>query len=102
MVPVAGTVLANGCLERLGPFRHVDQSPFFSIKNTCGPRERAFMVRSAVVCWLGITLFLGLMFLLSNPYRFLLWIPYAILLPLAVVYGNRTQQRIRLEELEHA
>ncbi len=75
---------------------------FFSIKNTCGPRERAFMVRSAVVCWLGITLFLGLMFLLSNPYRFLLWIPYAILLPLAVVYGNRTQQRIRLEESEHA
>ena len=40
----------------------------------------------------------GLMFVLPNPYRYLLWIPYAILLPLGIVYANRTQQRIRKEE----
>jgi len=39
-----------------------------------------------------------LMFVLPNPYRYLLWIPYAILLPLGIVYANRTQQRIRKEE----
>lgn len=75
---------------------------YFSIKNTCGPKERAFMMQAAAVCWLGVALFLGLMLLLPKPCRFLLWIPYAIVLPLAIVYGNRTQQRIRREESGHA
>ncbi len=71
---------------------------YFSIKNTNGPRERAFMVKASVVSWIAIILFLGLMFALPNPYRHFLWIPYAILLPLGIVFGNRTQQRIRREE----
>jgi uncharacterized membrane protein YfcA len=71
---------------------------YFSIKNTNGPRERAFMVKASIITWIAIILFLGLMFVLPNPYRYLLWIPYAILLPLGIVYANRTQQRIRKEE----
>ncbi len=55
---------------------------YFSIKNTNGPRERAFMVKMSVVCWV-------------------LWIPYGILLPLGIVVGNRTQQRIRKEESQN-
>ena len=73
---------------------------YFSIKNTNGPRERSFMVKASVITWIAIILFLGLMFVLPNPYRYLLWIPYAILLPLGIVYGNRTQQRIRKEETQ--
>ena len=73
---------------------------YCSIKNTNGPRERAFMIRASVVCWIGVILFLGLMFALPNPYRHLLWIPYAILLPLGIIFGNRTQQRIRKEEAQ--
>jgi len=71
---------------------------YFSIKNTNGPRERVFMVKASVVCWIAIILFLGLMFALPHPYRYLLWIPYAILLPLGIVFGNRAQRRIRREE----
>ncbi|RPI71770.1 MAG: hypothetical protein EHM45_23090 [Desulfobacteraceae bacterium] len=71
---------------------------YFSIKNTNGPRERAFMIKTSIITWVAIILFLGLMFLLPNPYRYLLWIPYGILLPLGIVYGNRVQQRIRKEE----
>jgi Ca2+/Na+ antiporter len=71
---------------------------YFSIKNTKGPRERAFMIRAAVVCWLAILVFLGLIIALPDPYRWLMWIPYAILLPAGIIYGNRKQQSIRREE----
>jgi len=71
---------------------------YASIKNTAGPRERQFMVRTAVAAWVLITLFLVLLFVLPSPYRFLIWIPYGVALPLAIVSLNRKQQAIRLEE----
>ena len=71
---------------------------YFSIKNTNGPRERGFMIRASIVCWILVILFLGLMFILPSPHRYLLWIPYAILLPLGIVVGNRIQKRIMEEE----
>lgn len=75
---------------------------YFSIKNTNGPRERAFMIKASVVGWIALSLFLGLMFALPNPYGYLLWIPYGILLPLAIVVGNRKQKKIREEESRSA
>ena len=71
---------------------------YASIKNTAGPRERQFMVRTAIVVWVLITLFLILLFVLPNPYRWLIWIPYGVALPLAIVSLNRKQQAIRSEE----
>ena len=66
-----------------------------SIRNTGGPRERAFVVRACVVVWAGGIVFLA-------PWRHLLWIPYGILLPLGIITWNRAQQRIRREETEGA
>ena len=74
---------------------------YFSITNTNGPRERAFMIKVSVIGWVAILVFIGLMFTLPSPYRHILWIPYGILLPLAIVTGNRKQQRIRQEESQH-
>lgn len=71
---------------------------YFSVKNTLGPRERAFMVRAAIVTWIAITAFLALLFILPSPYRWLIWIPYVICLPIAIVKLNRKQQEIRLSE----
>ena len=71
---------------------------YCSIKNTNGPRERAAMVKASVVVWIALILFIALMLSLPDPYRKLLWIPYAILLPVGIVYGNRSQQKIRAEE----
>ena len=71
---------------------------YCSIKNTNGPREQAFMIKVSVIGWIAILVFVGLMFALPNPYRYFLWIPYGILLPLTIVRGNRKQQRIRQEE----
>jgi len=36
-------------------------------------------------------------FVLPNPYRWLIWIPYGVALPLAIVSLNRKQQAIRSE-----
>ncbi len=68
---------------------------YFSIKNTNGPIEKSFMIKCATVGWIAIVVFLAFMFILPNPYRFLLWIPYGILLPFGIRYGNRKQQEIR-------
>ena len=69
-----------------------------SIRNTDSPRERAFMIKASVIGWIAILVFVGLMFVLPTPYRYYLWIPYGILLPLAIITGNRKQQRLRQEE----
>jgi Ca2+/Na+ antiporter len=71
---------------------------YASIKNTSGPRERAFMIRASIVGWIGVTMFLVGLMLLPRPFNFLLWLPYAIVLPLAILWCNRRQQAIRAEE----
>lgn len=71
---------------------------YFSIRNTRGPKERAFVIKATGVTWAAVTLFLAGLLLLPTPYRFLLWIPYAILLPVGIRKWNREQARIRDEE----
>jgi len=71
---------------------------YFSIKNTNGPRERRFTIKASAVCLVAVILFLVLMFAIPRPYNALLWIPYAILLPLGIKYWNKTQLEIRKKE----
>ncbi|MFW5857567.1 MAG: hypothetical protein ACOCX4_06800 [Planctomycetota bacterium] len=71
-----------------------------SIRNTNGPRERAFMIRLSILFWGVLSVLLALLFVLETPYRFLVWVPFSIFLPLAIVYGNRRQAAIRREEAE--
>jgi Ca2+/Na+ antiporter len=71
---------------------------YFSIRNTQGPRERSFMIKFAIVAWVFMLVFLALLFALPNPFRWLLWIPYAVFLPMAIRYGNLKQQALRNEE----
>lgn len=73
---------------------------YFSIKNTAGPRERAFMIRLSAIAWIGITVFVVGLLLLPQPFNWLLWIPYAIALPLAIRWGNRRQAQLRAHETE--
>jgi hypothetical protein len=71
---------------------------FFSIKNTSGPDERAFMVRVAIAAWLIISAFIAGQLLLPRPYNWLLWIPYGIGLPFSIIWLNRRQAQIRSDE----
>jgi hypothetical protein len=71
---------------------------YFSIKNTSGPDERAFMVRMSIATWVLVTAFVCGLMLLPAPYGFLLWIPYGIALALAIRWSNRRQAQIRTRE----
>jgi Ca2+/Na+ antiporter len=71
---------------------------WFSIKNTGGPRERAFAIRASVMFWLGITAFLAALWFVPSPYHVLLWLAYLAALLLTLRAWNRRQQQIRHEE----
>ncbi|MGH8673988.1 MAG: hypothetical protein ACREVG_06735 [Burkholderiales bacterium] len=71
---------------------------YFSIKNTAGPKERSFMFRVSAIAWIFVTAFLVGLFLVPNPFKWLLWIPYGIALPLGILWLNRRQQQIRKAE----
>ena len=75
---------------------------YFSIKNTKGPRERAFMVRASVVCWFGVIIFVLGTWFVPVPYKYGLITIYVVGLLLAVRYWNRRQAAIRAEESKHA
>ena len=71
---------------------------YVSIKNTAGPRERIFMRRVAIVAWVGVSAFVLGLLMLPRPFNFLLWAPYAIALPIGILWCNRRQRTIRSEE----
>jgi hypothetical protein len=73
----------------------------FSIKNTKGPLERVFMIRSSITCWIGVGVFLAVLFFVPQA-RTWIWIPYGIMLPLAIRYMNAKQKVIRREEHSNA
>ncbi|HEV2293068.1 MAG TPA: hypothetical protein VGR35_04380 [Tepidisphaeraceae bacterium] len=70
---------------------------YASIRNAHSRRERRYMIRCAIGFWIGITLFLTGLFVLPHPYRWLLWVPYAIALPLSIATMNRAVAHIRAE-----
>lgn len=71
---------------------------YFSVKNTEGPRERQFMIRVSAFAWLIVTTFVAALFLLPQPYDWLLWVLYGIGLTVAIRQLNRRQLEIRAEE----
>ncbi len=71
---------------------------YFSIKNTNGPQEKAFMVKASIVFWIAAIIFILLLLFLPKPYNYLLWIPYAIVFPLSIIYLNKKLSSIREKE----
>ena len=71
---------------------------YVSIRNTKGPRERAFVVKANVICWVAALAFVVAMFMAPEPYRFWLVPVYIIGLLSNVRLWNRKQFEIRDEE----
>jgi hypothetical protein len=71
---------------------------YFSIKNTKGPRERAFMIKASIICWIVVIGFVLGLSLIPQWYNFLLGVPYTILLVFGIRKSNELQMRIRKEE----
>ena len=73
---------------------------YFSIKRTNTPRERAFVIRCAMVTWIFLVLFLVGLFLLPVSWKWMIWLPYAIFLPVGIRFMNRRQMQIQAEEAD--
>ena len=71
---------------------------YFSVKNTNGPRERRFVIKASIVCWIVVLLFVAGMALIPSWYKVLLVIPYVIGLIVGVRKWNEIQFRIQKEE----
>ena len=74
---------------------------YFGIKNTNSARERAFMIRSAIVCCIGVVLFFAITVFIP-PMRLWIGILCVILFPFVIRYMNRRHAAIRREEQTHA
>jgi phosphotransferase system glucose/maltose/N-acetylglucosamine-specific IIC component len=75
---------------------------YFSIKNTKGTKERGFVIRAAVVCWLGVTAFLVCLFLITRPWNILAWVIYIPLLFWFIRWANAGQARARVKDMPEA
>ena len=74
---------------------------YFSVKNTKGPKEKAFVIRATLILWILVIIYTGLLISLPFPQKLYLMIPYGFILPLGIWYWNRTQQNIRTKESQN-
>lgn len=70
---------------------------YAGLRNATSSLERRYLIRCTVALSIGIGMFLAMLFLAPPPYRWLLWIPYAIALPLALLACGRQLTRIRVQ-----
>lgn len=70
---------------------------YCSLKGTKPGPERQLMIRWSIAMWIGVSVFVAASLLLPNPYRWMLWIPYAPLLVWAINSCNRGLARVREE-----
>ena len=71
---------------------------YFSIKNTNGPRERAFVIKASIVGWIFVLTFVFGMCLTPGLYKLLLIPIYVVGLVAGILLGNKKQAQIRLDE----
>ena len=71
---------------------------YFSIKRTNSPKEKSFIIKIVIAGWLGIIIFLALLTLIPAPYRMFLFVPFSIIMSIAIIKGNKIQAKIRKEE----
>lgn len=71
---------------------------YFSIKNTDGPKERAFIIKASAVFWAIGIIFVTFIFVIESPYKWFIWLPYGVIFPTIIRVLNRRLSQIRQEE----
>ena len=71
---------------------------YFSIKNTKGPRERAFVIKASIASWIFVLAFVFGLCLIPGLYKLFLIPIYVVGLVAGILLGNKKQAQIRLEE----
>lgn len=67
-----------------------------SIHNAKTPAEKSLIGRFSIVCWAIVTVFLVALFYTPQPYNWLWWIPYAVILAWCINRLNREQKHMRI------
>jgi hypothetical protein len=62
---------------------------YVPIRNAKGQRERAYLIKASIICWIFVGLFLAGMFLVPRGYNFFLMIPYVVVLLWGIGRGMR-------------
>ncbi len=94
MSPAAWTGLMMVCVILAGGL----PITFSLVRNTRSPRERAFVVRSVLWAWGGLTVVLAAICLLSGPYTYALLVIYLLQLPVLAYRMTVRQMLIRESE----
>jgi serine/threonine protein kinase len=71
---------------------------YFSIKNTKGPLERAFVIKASIACWIFVLVFVFGMCPTPGLYKLFLIPIYVVGLVASILLWNKKQAQIRLEE----
>ena len=74
---------------------------YHTFKYAPGVGERIIVIRTTIASGCATALFLGFLFSLPNPYRYLVWIPYVSIMALIHLVGKRAMKRIRLEQAQN-
>ena len=74
-----------------------------SVKNTKGPKERAFAAQSNMFAWIAIAFFFITLYFLPEPYNYMVVVVYFVVFPFVVYRASSRRLLIRrLEEMHTA
>ena len=62
---------------------------YFGIKRVANDAQRKFVIRCAVLAWVFVLAFVSLVIFLPSPWKYIMWVPYAIALPVAIIWCNK-------------
>ena len=62
---------------------------YFGITRVATDAQRKFMIRCSVFGWIFILAFVALAIFLPAPWKYIMWVPYGIGLPIAIIWCNK-------------
>ena len=62
---------------------------YLGIKRVANDVQRKFMIRCAVFVWIFVLAFVALLIFLPAPWKYIIFVPYGIGLPIAIIWGNK-------------
>jgi hypothetical protein len=93
MIGLVGGIV-GGVLGLLGGI----YGTYRSYRAASGPKEKSFVLTTAMFILLGVSLYVALVFITPQTYRWMLAIPYGLSLGLGIIWANRKHMAIRAEE----
>jgi hypothetical protein len=70
------------------------------LRNTNGPRERAYVKKMALLYVIVVSSFVALVFFLPDPWNQYIWLPYGLWLTYTIRRSALKQQAIRTAEVK--